>query len=521
MKTTHQRAHASRRGSALALSLMIVTIVALLSAMMLQLSSAHWRREAGAVDQKRAFYIAEAGLSEAIYGLLQGNSGIVGTQELPVRFGDGVFWTQAESDAQDIVHIESTALCGQARAKLAIAIELYYDNALNLGAFSGRNMTIGAGAYIDAYNSKNGPYSAPLPGAMLYRATVGSNGDVSVGGLRGLVPTTILGNVTPGPDKSVSVALGGNVVGNTSPRADSVELPLITIPAASWFGPMTVSPAGTGLLPSGTYAGPNMTIGTNATGTIVGPAIVVVDSLHLAGSARLRVDSSVGPVEIYVRQAMTTTALSSIVNVTGDPRGLSLWLDMSTRTGGVLSFAHQGAFHGSIYAPRADVAIAANAPVYGSVVAGGLTLAPGAQFHIDVSAGDLGSTDMSLSVLHWRPVAVPREIAGDLRYEPLADFAARGVALPAPGAGHVPIDMAVEYTRDDGEVRTFRGTEETFDRSVVDAVIEEVVQPPVRTENRVGQRRSWTDIDDPVTAKLKPVKGKRGMGPRDDDDDDD
>lgn len=517
MKTSLHNAHSQRRGSALALSLTVVTVVALLSAMMLQLSSAHWKREAAAVDQKRAFYIAEAGLAESIWGLVRGQSGIVGDQELPARFGDGVYWTTALADDSGVVHVSSTAMCGQARAKLDIAIELYYENALNLGAFSAGNMTVGAGAYVDAYDSKNGPYVAPLLGILRTPVKIGSNGDVAVAGIRGLVPTQILGSVTPGPDKTVSAGLGTLILGDTTPRKELVELPSIVIPVAPWFGPMTVGAGGTGTLPSGEYAGPNLSIGAGGTGLIVGPAIIVVDSLSLATGAQLRIDNSVGPVEIYVRQSMTTLAGAQIQNLNQNPRGLMFWLDMHPRTGGVLSLAHSGSFYGSMYAPKAPIAIPATSEYFGSVVSSALTIPASGRLHVDLSAGQIGTTDMSASVLHWRPAAVPAELTRDLRYEPLADFAQRGIDLPSPSTAHTPIELAVKYVDQDGETRVYRGTEAALDRTVISSVVEELIRPLVRPITKIGSRRDWASIDDPAVAKLSPISPTRNYGDDDDD----
>lgn len=514
MKTSLHNARRQRRGSALALSLTVVTVVALLSAMMLQLSSAHWKREAAAVDQKRAFYIAEAGLSESIWGLIRGQSGIVGTQEAPARFGDGVYWTTALADEADIVHVSSTAMCGQARAKLDIAIELYYDNALNLGAFSAGNMTVGAGAYIDAYDSKAGPYVAPLIGALTNPVKIGSNGNVSVGGLHGLVPTQILGSVTPGPDKAVSAQVGAVILGDTTPREEPVELPEIDIPTVPHFGPMTIPAGGTGTLPSGDYGGPTLSIANGGRGTIFGPAIIVVDTVSLGVGAELKIDNSVGPVEIYVRQTMTTAAGSKIQNLNQNPRGLMFWLDMHPRTGGVVSLGHTGAFHGSVYAPNTPVALPATSEYFGSVISSALTIPNGGKLHVDVSAGQVGTSEVGAAVLNWRPVAVPAELNRDLRYEPLADFAQRGIALRAPSAAHTPIELAVKYVDDNGDVRVYRGTEAALDRTVIASLLDEVVKPLVRPINQVGRRRSWAAIDDPTTVKLTPVSpNPRYAGP--------
>ncbi len=69
----------NRRGSALVLSLIVVTVVAILSMGLLNLNRAVTKRQSHNIDDMRAFYLAEAGLSEAYFGLMTGQTGQIGS----------------------------------------------------------------------------------------------------------------------------------------------------------------------------------------------------------------------------------------------------------------------------------------------------------------------------------------------------------------------------------------------------------------------------------------------------------
>ena len=75
------------------------------------------RQRTLSVDTKRAFYMAEAGISEGLYGLMVGKSGNVGTADLPATFGDGVFWVEAEDIGENRTLLTSTVCAGRAASR--------------------------------------------------------------------------------------------------------------------------------------------------------------------------------------------------------------------------------------------------------------------------------------------------------------------------------------------------------------------------------------------------------------------
>src|SRR5262245_11795929 len=91
----------SREGSAL-----VTVMVPLLGALVLgyaffrstlaEQASAH-----GDLDERQAFFLAEAGLHEAFASVRQGNSGGVATPDQPAQLGGGVLWVEATDLGND------------------------------------------------------------------------------------------------------------------------------------------------------------------------------------------------------------------------------------------------------------------------------------------------------------------------------------------------------------------------------------------------------------------------------------
>src|SRR5260221_6501478 len=109
------------RGSALVPALMAVMLTLALCVSYIQLSVSKCRESQVSVDAKRAFYLAEAGLSEAYYGLARGLQGAVASESVPARFGNGVYWVTCE-DLGDRVTLRSTGLSRMGRASLSTTL---------------------------------------------------------------------------------------------------------------------------------------------------------------------------------------------------------------------------------------------------------------------------------------------------------------------------------------------------------------------------------------------------------------
>src|SRR5262245_37518100 len=174
-----------RRGGVLVLALLAVVVVTCIAGSFLELSSAVTKRQESAVDQKKSFYLAEAGLSEAYAGIMIGKTGNVGTKDKPAAFGEGLFWVEATDVNDDIVQLESTGMSGGGKAKRSLGLKNGKYKSGQLGIFGGDNLNVQRGTTIDAYDSSLGTYAEQkaaqaADGTQPPLARVGSNGGILV-----------------------------------------------------------------------------------------------------------------------------------------------------------------------------------------------------------------------------------------------------------------------------------------------------------------------------------------------------
>src|SRR5688572_23702023 len=146
------------RGSALIASLMVVVVVAGLGVCMVRMHNSVARRQSQAIDRKRAFYVAEAGLSEAFLAVSQGKSGNVATEELPASFGDGVYWVEATDAPAGTISLMSTGLCGTGRFSLTVVLRSKVDPVASRGIFARDLVVVESGTVVDGYDSRRGTY---------------------------------------------------------------------------------------------------------------------------------------------------------------------------------------------------------------------------------------------------------------------------------------------------------------------------------------------------------------------------
>ena len=238
---------------------MFVLIVASMGMVMLQMHTSQARRQIQATDNKRALYIAEAGLAEAFMCIAQGKSGNVGSEELPARYADGIYWVEATHGDNDEVGLVSTGLCGAGRFALSLVLSKQAETISSLGFYAEQDVVIGAGSIIDGYDSRLGALVDQLDPSLAFSSTgsgaiLGAGGDIVVQGA--LDPsaqeTYVFGDAHAGPTGVVSQEAGTTVTGSTTPLPFSAGLPDVSAPdiatISAWpFG------IGSGSLSAGTY----------------------------------------------------------------------------------------------------------------------------------------------------------------------------------------------------------------------------------------------------------------------------
>lgn len=472
-----------KRGSALVFSLMLVGIVTVTGMAMLQLHIARGRRQGQATDNKRAIYIAEAGIAEAYLAVAQGRSGNIGSEAEPARFANGIFWVEAEDGDDGQVALRSTGLCRTGRFALSVVIERTYDPIASLGMFGGEHVIVGEGAVVDGYDSRVGPPQSvrSLLGTLLDvrgSARLASNGEAIIeAGL--LTPTTIHGNVQPGPGQSVTIEPGGTVTGSTLAGSSIVALPALEMPVLTSEGDVSLS-RDSMTFPSGEVRYGNVSVPAGKSLTLTGPSTVVLDNLRLPTGSELVIDTSEGTVTLFVGTSLQVAPGAKITNSTLNPVNFVLLVgaddpvdvDGDGALDEPVQFSPSGQLAGFVYAPYTDLVIPSDLHLMGGVVGESLTLEPGSRMSFDTA---LKATDITLSglprLVAWRIVALPDAEIVNLREDPLMALKRDGITPVKSSDAALEGYVKLEYFDSSGDLQSYSGLASGVDWSGIRSVV--------------------------------------------------
>ncbi|MBK7645585.1 MAG: hypothetical protein IPJ19_21555 [Planctomycetes bacterium] len=447
----------ARNGSALVPALLAVMLTAALCVSYLQLSISKNRESQVSIDSKRAFYLAESGLSEAFYGLARGMSGTVGNESNPVRFGTGIYWVTCD-DLGDRVTLHSTGLSGMGRAALSTTLRKGHLSVASLGAFGDQELSLRSGALIDAYDSR-APQQQGLPGLLPGllggsppKANSGSNSNVTLAGAAGATPPArIDGDSNPGPGGAVIRGTGATVTGSTAPIAEPASLAEleVTVPVGA---PDYILPAGVRTYSlSGSHAYGQMHVPAGATLHISGPAELVAEQFILDAGARVELDGSSGAVNLSVAAWLSLAPGSTLTTTSQETTRVSLLIAGSQtvdRNGdGIadppVTIGASGPFYGFLYAPLATVSLPSSFPVYGAVVAQRLKLGTNAKVHLDRALLE-GNAEGSLPEnVCWRVEELPPSALVRMSYDPLTVLRVNNIVPVRPAQAHLPIGVVL------------------------------------------------------------------------------
>ncbi len=150
-------------GTALLLSLVMVTIVAGLGMGFIQLASSSARSQVAGVDRMRAFYLAEAGLAESFLSVRMGRNGSIASQANPASYGDGLVWVESARTSDSRVWLRANARVGTGRATLGLIIDPADPP---LGFFADEEVVIESTLMVDGFDSHEQTYVQEVKAVM-------------------------------------------------------------------------------------------------------------------------------------------------------------------------------------------------------------------------------------------------------------------------------------------------------------------------------------------------------------------
>lgn len=455
MSGTTRARRAARGGHALLAALVPTLVVCVLSAAFMRAAMLSTRRQQQSQDMRRAFYLAEAGLHEGMAGLFRGSTGIVGSAEAPVVFGEGFFWVEVEPLDDDLLQLESHARSHGGQATLAWVVQRIPFNFSEFGFFAVKDLKVKKGSLVDGYDSSVAPYDAEAAREARTGRLV-SNEDVELEADAGR-PTAVYGSVNHGLEHEVVAEDGVTLAGETASLLEQLVPPAVEFPvypAAPKVKQKSPVPL---VLPQASHHYEKITVEKGRELILRGPTSISVKELVLETGARLTFDTSAGEIELFVLDRLELEKKAQAVTLDGKTARVDLLLER----GAHLEVKDDGVLHGLVYAPEGKVHADKRAELFGSVVARELKLDEGVKLHFDRAIGR--QEHVAPRRLTWRIV--------DLSSGPVNPFLAAGLDpadLRSPSEAHVPTWLEIKYRpAPKAKEITWVGWNEDFDWGLV------------------------------------------------------
>ena len=487
----YRGANRRRRGGVLALSLMAVATIAVLAMVMVQVSISATKRQSSSLEQKQAFYLAEAGLTEAFAGLGIGKTGQVGSEVSPAGYGDGLFWVDAEDAGNNLVQLESTGMWGGGRATLGLVAQGTTESVASLGIFSFDGLKMNPDVTVDSFDSALGPYALQIDTPSNYQAVLGSNGDVKL-----LSGGEVRGDVVHGTAGSADTGTV-TITGTVQPRSQAAVMPPIEVPDVGPPASLDHDDLAPLVIPAGEHGFSLFDLGQDTTTLVQGPATLVVEEMWLRKNATLEFDSTNGSIEVFVTGDIDLDLDATVVTTVYDPTGVVFQIASDDTK--AVTLGAQSTFYGFLYAPNADIKLGAKFKVYGGLVAKSFDLATQGAVHYDIAI------ERRLRTLpgrvSWRVVDIPDGIAmkgGD----PFHMLGVDKGTLAAPAEAHADQPIDITYIDILGTLTSYTGLESGFDWADVASVVEflrdgNTVTAPAEWDGGTGVDPSDPEPKDP------------------------
>lgn len=313
----------NERGTALLMIAVVTTGLMGLSFGLVAITHASAREQRADKEDVRAQYVCQAGLANAVFELRSGRAGALGTAENPVAWGAARYWIARTDPSPDLVRLEATGIEHGSGARAELLLRRVPNTPWRFGAFGRDGLSLGGRARVDSYDSNLGTYASQAVNGGVDAMYAGSNGDIGSNAALTLDhDATVWGDATGGPAAGTTVLGSAVVSGTTSALASTVELPHVELPRFAEFGAWDVNAEAT--LPASDRSYSALTVSADQTLHVVGPARLVVSDLVVESGGSIEIDSSSGPVEIWVAHGFSLGSHASIAPLNAHARDFAL-----------------------------------------------------------------------------------------------------------------------------------------------------------------------------------------------------
>ena len=400
--------HKNEKGMVLPLGLMFLAIIAILGTTAVIVTTTDLKIGSNYRASVQAFYNADAGVQYAIAKIEDGLGD--GTFTLPASGETSSFTFDQPADfsfnISDISTAGSNAYTftstgsGPGNSQAVIEVTFQRDSALDYAVFGDKKVVIKDSANIYSYNHDTTPN--PTPSNSTGEAGVGSNKKVEIEYNAYIDGDVALGDDGAGTEAIIETGDDVTITGSEGVDVDRVDSDPLGVVGGEYEQKFTDYKASND---NNDYADPAIS-GTeikleDESMTLYGKsggANYYLTSIELEGNSTLTIDTTNGPVNIFLTVKMQIED-GAAINTGGAPSKFSIFSNSNED----IEIKGTGVFNGLIYAPYAYVKIKNDGNFYGAIWAGSVEIKDSGNVYFDTSLKDkIQSNDLSLAA--WREV---------------------------------------------------------------------------------------------------------------------
>ncbi|MCE1245329.1 MAG: hypothetical protein LWY06_01660 [Firmicutes bacterium] len=274
------------------------------------------------------------------------------------------------------------------------------------GVFGDSSVLFKGNMSIDAYDSST---STQKPG----EGDAGTNGHqqgaITVLGTSGYVDGSLYAGPgsTLGTNGAISISGQPTITGDEQVLLQPNPMPEVILPTGL---PVMNIPAITGntnslTLTPASYNG-KLSLSNKDVVTLTGPGTYIFKGIDIQGQGELRVDTSSGPVKIYVDGSVNLTGGADVggiynINNVGLPKTTDLRIYGTENCTNFDFRGHSQAYAG-IYAPNAQINLRGDGTVYGALIGKDIIIHGNPAFHYDVALSKVANDVKVIRVESWQ-----------------------------------------------------------------------------------------------------------------------
>lgn len=405
----HHAAPATRGAAALLSVLLLAMLLASFALAGLSVTSRGLSGQSAHREQLASRYAAEAGLAQSIFALRAGGPAAQGSEDAPIEFGGASFWVASTPIVDDVLTVVAAGCQNHLETSIEATLEVGPGSTPRPAIFAIDGVELASNARVDSYDADAGTYEEQVEnqedGAYANSdATIASNGDIALSS-----NAVVYGNAAPGPDATVTTAGNSVVTGSTLPAEEPIVVDPIVVPEVASTGNFTIGGGDVVQLAAGQHAFDLLRLQSNSTLHLTGPATLVVHDFRIDSNAQFLIDTSAGPVEMYVASdfLIGSNTVMGPLNLQPGEFAINLLADnMSDPDVDIdldeTAFESNARIYGMINAPYAFIDIDSNFQLYGCLLARRVRLDSNARVHFDENlSGEEGGVNV-VELVSWR-----------------------------------------------------------------------------------------------------------------------